>query len=391
MPDWALYDLQLRQFHADGVTPAETARRLNLPPQTVRDRLIKLGLLTTRPKTKKSPPQEEPMPDDVVEVLPGQISIADADTPGEVQYDAVGEFDALPEGYAKTIQPMRAYTEAEEFALNKSMELYGFQGAIIRDQYGRILDGNQRQRIARLRGLGVPYTITQVRDDAHATEIARALNAIKRHYPREQRMELVQQLREQGFSSREMAVALGVSQATVIRDIWGAYQVVETPQPEQADSSESPRPPITESPDSNESPGHQITEQSDSNESPGPRPRHQPKRIQGRDKKSYPAQRPSTIGKGQAEQTRERMGERDGPNSSWINVLSHAHRLCSSLKRLPDLTEVLEAWGPKGRLKAVSYLRPLHDDIQQLLSSMLAIDARPQGDRVLDTSQTTEV
>ena len=73
----------------------------------------------------------------------------------------------------------------------------------------------------------MPHTITHVRDDAHAIEIARALNTIKRHYPRQQRLELVQQLREQGFSSREMAVALGVSQATVIRDIWGSYQVVE--------------------------------------------------------------------------------------------------------------------------------------------------------------------
>jgi transposase-like protein len=76
-----------------------------------------------------------------------------------VHYDAVNEFEALPEGYAKVIQPMRPYTEAEEWALNKSMELYGFIGTIVYDQYGRILDGNQRQRIARLRGLTVPFTI----------------------------------------------------------------------------------------------------------------------------------------------------------------------------------------------------------------------------------------
>jgi hypothetical protein len=73
MPDWVLYDPQLRQLHAEGVTPAELARRINLPPQTVRDRLIKLGLLSTRPKAKKSPPEENAMPDEVVEVLPGQM------------------------------------------------------------------------------------------------------------------------------------------------------------------------------------------------------------------------------------------------------------------------------------------------------------------------------
>ena len=75
-----------------------------------------------------------------VEVLPGQMTIEDTDTASaEVHHGAVHEFDALPEGYAKVIQPMREYTPAEEFALDKSMELYGFQGAIVCDQYGRIL------------------------------------------------------------------------------------------------------------------------------------------------------------------------------------------------------------------------------------------------------------
>ena len=224
-----------------------------------------------------------------VEVLPGQMTIEDTDTASaEVHHGAVHEFDVLPEGYAKVIQPMREYTPAEEFALDKSMELYGFQGAIVCDQYGRILDGHHRQRLARLRGLGMPHTITHVRDDAHATEIARALNTIKRHYPRQQRLELVQQLREQGFSSREMAVALGVSQATVIRDIWGSYKVVEPSPAEPGDSNESPRPGATS----------QVTHMT--------RPEYgdaiqritcatttrQPERIQGRTE-TYPAKRPN--------------------------------------------------------------------------------------------------
>ena len=71
--------------------------------------------------------------------------------------------------------------------------------SIVYDQYGRILDGNQRQRVARLRGLAVPFTIMQVRDDAHAIDIARAANAVRRHYTPEQRQELAPILRDQGF------------------------------------------------------------------------------------------------------------------------------------------------------------------------------------------------
>jgi hypothetical protein len=139
----------------------------------------------------------------------------------EVQYGAVGEFDRLPDGYAKTIQPMRPYSEAEEAALQESMRLYGFIGAIVKDQYGRILDGHHRQRIARLSGRGVPYTITQVRDDAHAMEIARAANVVRRHYTQQQREEIAPILRDQGFSYRAIAEALGVSHTQARADAEG--------------------------------------------------------------------------------------------------------------------------------------------------------------------------
>jgi transposase-like protein len=159
---------------------------------------------------RRSPPLENPGADTAVP---------------EVHYDAVNEFEALPEGYAKVIQPMRPYTEAEEWALNKSMELYGFIGTIVYDQYGRILDGNQRQRIARLRGLTVPFTIMQVRNDAHAMEIARVANAVRRHYTPEQRQELAPILRDQGFSYRAIAEALGVGKSTVYRDVFGELRI----------------------------------------------------------------------------------------------------------------------------------------------------------------------
>ena len=60
-----------------------------------------------------------------------------------------------------------------------------------------------------------------------------------------------------------------------------------------------------------------------------------------------------------------------------VDVLSYAHRLCSSLRRQSDLEAILESWGPEGREKAVSYLRPLYEDTQQLLWSLKAIDDQP--------------
>jgi hypothetical protein len=83
MPDWDRYDPQLRQLQSEGVTPAEMARRTNLKPQTVRDRLIKLGLLTTQPKTKKSPPQEPTMPD--VSATADIAPVSERLSPAEVQ------------------------------------------------------------------------------------------------------------------------------------------------------------------------------------------------------------------------------------------------------------------------------------------------------------------
>jgi hypothetical protein len=205
----------------------------DLPP-AIRGDGRRVGL--TKPKT--SPPQETPMP---------EATTTDADTPPEVHYGAVHEFLALPEGYAKEIQPMRKYTDAEEWALEKSMELYGFQGAIVRDQYGRILDGHHRQRLARLRGLGVPHTITQVRDDAHAMAMAHDLNAARRHYSQEERETLALQMREHGFSYRAIADALRVGKSTVYRDIFGVLRERPETEPESEIVPGGTMPEVTES------------------------------------------------------------------------------------------------------------------------------------------------
>jgi transposase len=383
-------------------------RGVEIAYMTISNRMDDLGL--ERPRKKSKPAKGERMSDETTEapeLLPGKMSLETADIPAEVHYGAVGEFDTLPEGYAKTIQPMREYTEAEEAALNESMRLYGFIGAIVRDQYGRILDGNQRQRIARLRGLGVPYTITQVKDDAHALAIATAANVVRRRYTREQREQIASAMREQGFSYRVIAEVLGVSHTQARADVAATAQVEstlhlpsittdspvphETPNPVHAHEVETTLHldhASTDVPVSHETPtpanGHQV----ETNVTPEPVVTEAPikdvplepeRRVRGRDQKSYPAKRPTETvpRRGQTEETRERMGQRDQPNASWINVLSHANRLCSSLRRLPDLDEILESWGPEGRQKAVEYLRPLYGNVQDLLSSLKAIDSEP--------------
>lgn len=244
---------------------------------------------------KNKTPQETPMRIEVPPPPDEPVSIDATDTPGEVHYGAVGEFDALPEGYAKDIQPMKPYSDAEEWALNKSMELYGFMGAIVKDQYGRILDGNQRRRIANRRGLGVPYTITQVKDDAHAIEIARVANTVRRHYTPEQRQELAPILRDQGFSYRAIAEALGVGVATVYRDVFGVLRE----RPEAVDHEErvpNGTPEVVTHP--SETVMHKSVVPNGTPEpvmaAPTPEQTPEPvKRVKGRDQKSYPAKRPT--------------------------------------------------------------------------------------------------
>jgi uncharacterized protein YerC len=183
----------------------------------------------TPPDVPQDAVQESPMPDPSVTI----------ETPPDVPQDAVGAFLPLPEGYAATIQPMRAYNPAEEYALSESMRRYGFLGSIVKDQYGRTIDGHHREKEAHEQGLHVPVSIVQVRDDAHALELARVLNLVRRHvYTLEQREEMANLLRDQGFSYQLIAEALGISKAavgrTLIRSGDGTVGGSETPQdPEQ--------------------------------------------------------------------------------------------------------------------------------------------------------------
>jgi hypothetical protein len=97
MPDWEPIDPKLHEWTAEGINPAEMCRRLGWDRkkrQTIVDRLRKLGLKEPeRPKTT----EEHPMPDEPVDVLPGQISMEDADTVGEPSLLPVGNNVAVSE------------------------------------------------------------------------------------------------------------------------------------------------------------------------------------------------------------------------------------------------------------------------------------------------------
>jgi hypothetical protein len=398
MPDWDVYDPQLRQLHAESVSQVMIAKRLGLPRQTVRDRLKKLGLPATNPKPSISPPQEKAMPEESVQVLPGQISIEDTDTPPVVQYGAVHEFERLPDGYAEEIQPMRPYSEAEEFALDESIRLFGFQGAIVRDQYGRILDGHHRQRVARLRGLGVPHTITHVTNDAHALAIATSLNAVRRQYPRKEREQIALAMRDQGFSYRVIAAALGVSKDTVQRDILGGFKIIPAPEPEtEPVSHETPGPWVTVPPVASETAAAVSDNLPVASETPAQRPQHQPERIRGRDKKSYPAQRPrANKPETPGVLTPETPADNGGTVASrWYD------RLLSGLNRLDREVDQFQSDGgvsvlgrqlsPAMRDALLDRLRDKAKMLREMADYLEVITREPTGaSELFETSPTSE-
>jgi transposase-like protein len=323
---------RLKEARLLGWIPAEQ----DLPP-AIRSDGKRVGLV----KSKHATAQKSPTP---------EATTTDADTPAGVRYGAVNEFDALPEGYAKEIQPMRKYTEAEEWALDKSMELHGFQGAIVRDQYGRILDGHHRQRLARLRGFGVPFTTTHVRDDAHAIEIARALNINRRHYSQEEREELAILMRDQGFSYRAIADALKVGVSTVYRDVFGVLRERQETNRESAGvPDETPEPTLPETRVPHETPDAARTESGVPDETPpakttdAPVPHGTPapeKRIRGLDGKTYADRRPTT------------------PAGNGVKVSAQDRQLAKVIELLLQHANGWDAKHWEALLQTISSLRP---------------------------------
>lgn len=112
-----------------------------------------------------------------------------------------------------------ALDPATEAALTESIRRFGVLVPVVRDQAGNIVDGHHRARIAD--SLGVPYRVDvlTVADDDEAKEIARTLNADRRHLDLEQRRQLVADLRASGHSLRAIGGVVGVSHTEVRRDL----------------------------------------------------------------------------------------------------------------------------------------------------------------------------
>jgi len=112
--------------------------------------------------------------------------------------------------------PLDAATEA---ALRSSIDRFGVLVPVARDQHGNILDGYQRDRIARELGVEYSEMIIDVASEEEAREIARTMNEDRRTMPKEQRLEVEKALREEGHSLRAIAGVVGVSQEQVRDDL----------------------------------------------------------------------------------------------------------------------------------------------------------------------------
>lgn len=96
----------------------------------------------------------------------------------------------------------------------------GVQVPVEYDEDGKILDGHHRVRACLELGIkDWPRVIRVGLSEEEKIEHILALNLARRHLTREQRRELVLKLRQQGWSLRRIAQALGVSRDTVHKDV----------------------------------------------------------------------------------------------------------------------------------------------------------------------------
>jgi ParB-like chromosome segregation protein Spo0J len=115
------------------------------------------------------------------------------------------------------IQPMPALDAEELDALRADIEANGVLVPVVKDQHGRILDGNHRAAIATELGMDYPTVTVTVADDEDAWDKAVSLNCARRHLTREQRRELVtaEIIRRPNDSDRAIARRVGCSPSTV--------------------------------------------------------------------------------------------------------------------------------------------------------------------------------
>jgi ParB-like chromosome segregation protein Spo0J len=125
------------------------------------------------------------------------------------------------EAFTMTFENVVPPIEPEQLAgLDASIKEEGVKVPVIRDQHGRVIDGYNRLRLAIKHGkASVPVEQIEVRDDAHAKELAIVLNLQRRHMNSKQRVTLAELLLtlNPDKSNRQIAEEAGVAHTTVGR------------------------------------------------------------------------------------------------------------------------------------------------------------------------------
>lgn len=143
------------------------------------------------------------------------------DTEGERNDDLLGSGSSAslapdPEA-ASAFQPMPPLSSEQESSLRDGIRRNGVAVPITVDQFGRILDGHNRFRIAAELGIECPRVVQVVADDDDALDRAVELNCARRHLTQEQVREVVaaEVDRRPDQSDRQIARRVGCSPTTV--------------------------------------------------------------------------------------------------------------------------------------------------------------------------------
>lgn len=119
-----------------------------------------------------------------------------------------------------SFQLLPALTEDEYEGLKGDIAERGVQVPVIVDEHGAVIDGHHRIRACQELGItDYPREVRAGLSDDEKAALALALNVHRRQLSRDQRRELVGELRRMGWSTRRIAKAVGVSQPTVINDL----------------------------------------------------------------------------------------------------------------------------------------------------------------------------
>jgi len=129
------------------------------------------------------------------------------------------------------IQPMPPLSPEQYDALKADIMKNGIRVPVVVDQYGRVIDGHNRRRIATELSIHVPVEIITIGSDEEAHELALTLNCARRHLTREQVRQVVSAEieRRPGDSDRAIGRRVGCSPSTVGSVRNGQVSKLDTP------------------------------------------------------------------------------------------------------------------------------------------------------------------